>query len=549
MASQIKIGSKFFEKELQVYANWAEAWWRENIQNAVDAGSSRIDIKTEIVNHANTRITFADDGSGMSLDTLENTYFVLGETGKGGHGSIGGFGKARILCAFAQHKYSLHTGNLLVDGIGADYDIVESSENHSGVKLVVDVKNDESTMLYALNSYLELCYLPCKVFINGERHKTWTYARNLKRELTFGGVYTNHSKDARLLVRVNGTLMFAKYINSPAQVILEITPEESRKVLLANRDGLVWDKQRELDSFINELNVNRRSALTRKTNKSTTFKGKGTFAMKRKGKVAFDSAGKKYIQKMDELLSESKEVAGPTASDYAPAGSVPVYAPEGPNPVSPQNYHNRLGIDTARESINTYIDLFDVKIDDDTDNPKIKKVIESYDPRSWDLLGENYRYDRNGEKQYFRAGADKYKLLLMWKVAVERVMETLLNHFPQAADGYNWGIGWVFSDYESGEGYKTLARHSTEDGVHYIMVNPVDDDGKMRYSLSSKEDMLRLVTYATHEVVHLVCSMHDEDFASLYTELNAQVAPLHQSIVNAMKDAKGKALKTSPAGT
>lgn len=567
---QIKIGSKFFEKELQVYANWAEAWWRENIQNSVDAGASRIDIKTESLSYDNTRVTFGDNGSGMNRSTLEETYFVLGETGKSGFGSIGGFGKARILTCFAQHKYTLHTNNLLATGSGADYEIADTVEFREGVNLIVDVKNDEATLLAALKGYLELCYLPARVFINGVQWKTWTYARNMKRELSFGKVYTNHSKDARLLVRVNGTLMFAKYINSPAQVILEIDPEKSRKVLLANRDGLVWDRQRELESFVNELNVNRRSALTQKTNKSTTFKGKGTFAMKRKGVVVVGSNGKKYVEpakaavalnlsggKMMEVpieqpvrSAERVEVDGPTLAETTPAYVEPTYDPEGPTaPVAPQVYHNRMGAQTTREDVEVKIDLFDVKIDDDTTNPKIKRIIESYDPRNWDLAGNGYRV-RNGERQYFRAGVDKYKLLLLWKVACEKVMETLLNHFPQAAEGYNWGVGWVFSDYESGEGYKTMARHATDGGVHYLLVNPVNDDGTMAYSIGSKDDLVKLLGYAKHEVTHLVCSLHDEDFAGLMTELMIKVDQQQGNILKAMKEAKENLTRTlEAAGT
>ena len=84
---QADISKDFFRKERSFYSDWHEAFFRELIQNSVDAGASNIDIdivEDEAVSVFNqpkpssglaTRITVTDDGSGMSLDVLDNVYF------------------------------------------------------------------------------------------------------------------------------------------------------------------------------------------------------------------------------------------------------------------------------------------------------------------------------------------------------------------------------------------------------------------------------------------------------------------------------------------
>ena len=117
----------------RAYSDWTISIFREFFQNSTDAGAKRIDIRIgEAVPKGYkggdpgakrvTRLVFEDDGGGMSSDVLENVYFALGETTKGAGDSVGGFGRARIMQAFANVRYSVRTQNLLVEGDGSYFE-------------------------------------------------------------------------------------------------------------------------------------------------------------------------------------------------------------------------------------------------------------------------------------------------------------------------------------------------------------------------------------------------------------------------------------------
>ncbi len=124
MAQQtVKMNKTFFRKERDhFYSDWYLAFWRELFQNSNDAGAKNINISLhekpgrssfgEIRKEPQTvvRVVFADDGCGMTYDTLDKVYFQIGESTKDGDGSsVGGFGRARLMTCFSQDRYSILT--------------------------------------------------------------------------------------------------------------------------------------------------------------------------------------------------------------------------------------------------------------------------------------------------------------------------------------------------------------------------------------------------------------------------------------------------------
>lgn len=530
--NQVRIGPKFFQNELRVYRNWAMAFWRELVQNSYDAHSSRIDIEIGESVDGVTTIVFWDNGEGMTRETLEDVYFNLGETTKTGD-SVGGFGKARILNAFAQKSYKLWTKNLEVTGEGSAYDIQETDSIVKGVKLQINVYDKGVNLLAQLQDYLRKSHLPGTVVrINNQVWTEWTYKNQYARSLSFGNLYTNKSKQAGILVRVNGVHMFQPYTSAPFLVILEIDQSRSREVLQASRDGLLQEFQNELESFINDLNINKRSALKERRRKSMRFEGSGTFVTTRKDR-------RKIVKEVNEVretiagvvktvpVSEVMEVTGIVAPTEVSTNEFPQ------SPAQP-SFHKSS--DVEEEYVEELkFNLFNMITHDETNNADKRKVIDSYSPLNWDLLGtQSNRYDyAKREWVSFRAGVDKYKLLILWKAAAEQAIESLYNVYANAPDSIAWGVGWLFSD-------DSEARHMN-DGVHWLLFDPTNYRGLMRYKIASVDSLAELFVLALHEVAHIVASDHDENYANLLTEMMKDSMKRKSEIINHMKDSKAVA--------
>lgn len=523
--SQVKIGPKFFANELRVYRDWTTAFWRENLQNSFDAKATRIDITIADGSSEDTKtVVVSDDGIGMDRPTLENVYFTLGETTKEGN-SVGGFGKARILTCFAQKSYTLRTKKLFVTGEGSEYNIEDTETHVRGVRLEIEVFHKGRDLESALKDYLKFCHLEgCHVAINGQRWDTWTYKNKFERDLSFGKVYTNKSKDAGILVRVAGVQMFKPYTSAPFLVIVEIDKERSREVLQASRDGLLGEYHSELESFINELNINKQSALRSKRSKSISYKGTGTFKSRRSAKPSKEQ----LIQRLDALFTHNEMempdkirefVEGAYDTERAIATVTKTLAESGhllkhPEPVRSQgSLHSHGHVEEEESSEDLRFEMFDTIVVDDTNNSRVRKVIETYYPQNWDLVGTGWRWNKTRtEKQYFRAGVEKYKLLVMWKAACEFAIRLLQDELQRGPEEIGWGVGWCFSD-------EALAKHRQDGDMHWLLVNPCQTDGKMRLGLSDKVSLSHMVAEACHEVAHIVYSDHDENFANLLNDL------------------------------
>jgi hypothetical protein len=151
-------------------------------------------------------------------------------------------------------------------------------------------------------------------------------------------------------------------------------------------------------------------------------------------------------------------------------------------------------------------DLPDVFIIDECDNIKVRKVIDNFNPQNWQEV-YNYRDGRT-----IRKGNTIFKLLMLWKTACAHAIEALQSSSKSPSD-FAWGIGWVFSSH-------TQAMCRGVSGGHALLLNPVDEEGNLKFFISSQKSQKQLMAYAKHEVAHMVCNLHNEEFALILTMID-----------------------------
>ncbi len=540
---RVSFDESFFENErFNAYARWMRAFWRENVQNSVDARARRIDISLETVGDVDdklVRVVFADDGVGMTRDVLENVYFALGRSTKDGSdaSNVGGFGRARILTCFGMQSYAIRTLDNVVEGRGGDYTIETVAERHPGCRLDIVVNRVFLPELRdELEDYLRLCQPSgCQIVVQGEPWKAWCNKGGHVRDLvqddqTFARVYVNKSgaHTGQVIVRIHGSAMFTKETKAAAQVVVELEPSLSRKVLTSNRDGMMWRYERVLDTFLEELAVNTTSAIKpRFASKDDRFEGLGFMLASPSVTVGSHARSAQALQvgpagfvaeRVVHLDGQSQAgvrdqggesagsgvVAGmPWTGDARAAGAAPLDlslqlrtgASAGEAP--PQ--------DEAPRPIAE--DIPSVQLVIDSENPLIHRAAWRYHPKNW-----IYAPTRGGG--FVRQGADIYKLMRIWRIALEEALHGYFVLRPQAS-AFQWGLGWVLSDDTEGL-FKSVEQ------ARVFLLNPVDDKGRVRFRLSSRASIKRIMAVAKHEVAHLERNWHDETYASFLTDLDAQ---------------------------
>jgi hypothetical protein len=509
--AQICISADFFKKERDsAYSNWREAFWRENFQNSLDAGASLITIRMrELENERGVvQVEFFDNGCGMDRATLDEVYFNLGQSTKTSGDTVGGFGRARMLTCFGMRRYAMATRDQRVTGSGSQYEVFEGPFVQ-GCQLTIDVDDtSEEALREALHAYLLACQPGrCKVLVNEQEWTSWTSRGRFSRELSyvassdaepevFAKVYvTKKAEEPRILVRVGGAAMFSLSTRAKALVVVELDTQTARKVLTSNRDGMTWRYRRILDEFAEELAVNTTSALKpRFSDKSSVFEGAGWIL------------ASAFVKEEAALSREAPSSAGSKIAD--------VVALRHERSSSTSLPRESASLDEDREADEERCSLEGqsfvhklpiLRIDVDTDNAAVHRAIPRYDPKNWVWV-------KGKDGKLVRSGGDIYKIMRAWTLCVREAIKALLRARPNLETFY-YGVGWVFSD-------ETQASCVGTDQYKSFLLNPVDAHGNLKFQLSSRDSLKRMMAYAKHEVTHVLERWHDEDYARLLTEVD-----------------------------
>ena len=493
----VTLAPEFFAGELRRYADWRTALCREMLQNSLDAGARRIDVET-----GDGTLSVTDDGSGMSEATLEQVFFRLGTTTKHTDETIGGNGVARTLICFAQASYEIRTRDLDVRGAGSEYTIERGLPYVDGTRFTISLADGDSDRVAdRLDLVLHQSDVQAEVTVNGEpgpRTPTPDRAKRVLRDeqgSAWARVYVDDGGVGQLLVRSRGLTMFQRYLPLNAgRVTVELQKSRARAVLTSNRDQLVEPFSDQLHAFVDDLTRNRRKALR-----------PAAEPLRRQ------VLGGGFLTADTGLAAELKpEADAPAAAAATSAGySQPRTRPTTSEPALPT-----LDIDQA-PGLPFDVFLFAEEVDS-----RVRAQVRQWDPSRW----------TPGSNRTRRA------LLLAWKAAVATALQALEELRPDTA-GLSWTVGWVFDD-------DVKASHTRTTGGHVFALRPVDrDTGRIAFRMSdtpegrtSRRDLL---ARALHEVAHAVVTDHDEDYASLLTELIATVDPKEAD--RAMREAAASA--------
>lgn len=375
----------------------------------------------------------------------------------------------------------------------------------------------------------------------------------------------------KAIVRVDGASMFTTSLDADTQVIIEIDPKISRQVLTSNRDGMKEGFNDSLYRFLNELSIDNTSALADKMGKDN-YKIEGERGMLTATApniseiittdVTFeeqDNAGRitKEIKKssintiedlktrglsqdaIDDLIMQTRwgdsiiskmrwsynfplqkdiddfiqkmnfhyDEEDAKASLFLKHASAPLKEWVVRTLHSRHEHAMRL---SQKENEDRLKDMNDVYVSVISANDKTRTAIRRNDPRKWDVS--------NGRGRIPRA------LLSAWTAACSVAVETLMKTRP-SVQSFKWTTGWVYAVPENtyqGDRVRSVsieAQHLNQNGEHKFLLNPVKEDGILRYSLTNPKDRQRMQALAMHEIAHVLEQYHNESYAGILTDM------------------------------
>ena len=267
---QVALPSTYHSKEKLAYADWRFAWFREALQNEHDAGATRIDFSVGVhpENPQLLRVVCQGNGHGMDKNRLFNSFLTMGGSQKG-EGSIGGFGYAKVILAFAHEHYEIETQGIHVKGEGSHYRWSEGHAEQPGVRLCVDMSRADSdvwSLTDGLKRLLANSDLPSNlvVTLNGDVQKTQCDSLPYHTETALGHLsfkdQPHGCSSSVLWIRIRGMAMFQYRIYNGSGTAFEGHLElegDSKSLLTANRDSLNDEHRDVLNQIINQLITDR----------------------------------------------------------------------------------------------------------------------------------------------------------------------------------------------------------------------------------------------------------------------------------------------------
>lgn len=502
----ITIGPEFFITALKDYNDWPLKWWREAVQNAVDAGGKAVALGAVKQDDGTMLVSCEDDGKGMDEETIITKFLVLGATTKTGpSGAAGGFGKAKELLLLPWISWKVHSRDTVVEGAGIDYTVARGA-TRQGTRLEVVMPPDKCTDAPVALGFLQKCNLPGVRFtVNGAPAKADLAGGRLvdsvpdKADIYF--TPSGGETQSYLYVRARGLFMFSSYIgNVPGFLVAELTAP-SIELLTANRDGFRDYHVRDaVDKLAERIAKDNLSALKNKQGLiRQKFEGTGKFRAKERASRVLDQIGPYGA---GELPTHSTETIIASMGSYV------------------RGEEDRL---QSMPSPTVSTILLDQKfLGPNHLEAAIKQLV--WEPDFF-LVNEieGYRVPR----KFFPATMTPtvLKLAKTWVELCRYVM-------MQLGSDRHFGAGFVFSTDHGAQAITDEDKEGRDES--WIMLNPFKDVQTRQELLrpAQDSDLKWLYAAAIHEATHIADNMsyHDESFAAALTRNMAKCADGYRKI-------------------
>lgn len=496
---RISISAAFFSTALKDYDNWPVKWWREAIQNSVDAGAHNINISATVQADGTWLLIIDDDGVGMDREVLVDKFLMLGATTKVGQdGAAGGFGKAKELLLLPWIGWRIHTKFSIAEGSGIDYSLSDAP-HRIGTRLEVVMPPDNTTTDAKAIYFIEHCFLPHVRFtVNGKLVRADFQADRLVAQGAGVDVFfaEGTAMEYHCYVRTRGLLMFTKYVSSvKGRLIAELT-KPSIDVLTANRDGFRdYGVARTIDALAERIAKDTTSALRKKQGLiEEKFKGKGKFRAKKIESAMLAQLGPVEtelaagdVQRLMHIMAEVTDEEGHTRG--GPAKALPMTSTTSLAAIMlDQHFRGPNHIQAAIAQLVWEPDFY------------LKNEIEGF----------------RVPKKFYPAtmAARVKKLAKVWTELCRFVMMQLGSTQP-------FGVGFIFS---GSAGAEAITEEDADgEAEQWLMLNPLRNwktrDTKSIWSPTTDTHLQWLYAAAIHEATHIAdkISYHDESFASALT--------------------------------
>lgn len=506
--AMVVIPHSSFTKVVNDYGNWRQMWWREVIQNSIDANATEIDCRVQEQEDGTWLVSCQDNGSGMSYDTLMNAFFTVGGTDKP-RWARGGFGEAKKLIALAWIQYRVHTRDIMVEGTGAEFPklrVYRNMENIQGTKVEVVMPADKHTTEAAAIEYISRCQLPgVRFFVNGNPVRANLRRGRKKRDLPMGSELF-YNKDVEgihaLLVRSNGLYMFDQELSSDFEgiIVLEVHPKPAdqggptvEKLFMSNRMNLQYGDLRDaIDKVYTQADFDIKQALRSPDSLfRKRYEGRGFFTTetaRNREAVVREAAGPLPEIEGGGGLEMTGDMLAALVKQFMQFETTSVEEASGDaarlvGVMSAEEAEIMLGTQFKGES------HLESSIQQMVWQPNFININD-------ETTREGFKLDKKFDPAFMTGPV--YALARLWAAFVRFIL-------VKQGSGETWGVGFVFSTEAQGMYY------SDGEGEQWVCLNPINLSNGKLMSIRDKNDVRLIFEVAMHECSHLLGGAYHGD--------------------------------------